>query len=73
MQEFHKELPHLTPIVISYLYQQLIRKLIVNVKLFVNDAALFSVTHDVNLSAMELMIILEKSAIGVLHGKGVSI
>ena len=57
------------PIVISYLYQQLIRKLIVNVKLFVNDAALFSVTHDVNLSAMELMIILEKSAIGVLHGK----
>ena len=57
------------PIVISYLYQQLIRKLIVNVKLFANDAALFSVTHDVNVSAMELMIILEKSTIGVLHGK----
>ena len=69
MQGFHKELSHLMPIVISYLYQQLIRKLIVNVKLFANDAALFSVTHDVNVSAMELMIILEKSTIGVLHGK----
>ena len=57
------------PIVISYLYQQLIRKLMVNVKLFANDTALSSVTHDVNVSAMELMIILEKSTIGVLHGK----
>ena len=40
-----------------------------NVKLFAYDTSLFSVTNEVNVSAKELKMIIEKSAIGLFNGK----